>query len=160
MEKVLVGIITKPQALKGEFRVKPEILNIKQFKKFDSVTINNKAYNVQKVTLRDSFVILKVEGVDRCEDAEALRNAKVFAEMEVDTEDTFDFIGFEVLVDDESIGIVADINNYGSKDIISVKSSDPCMFPVIDDLIVDIDESKKIINLDKDLFNQVVVYEN
>ena len=42
MEKVLVGIITKPQALKGEFRVKPEILNMKQFKKFDCVTINKK----------------------------------------------------------------------------------------------------------------------
>ena len=160
MEQVLVGIITKPQALKGEFRVKPEILNMKQFKKFDSVYINKKEYKIEKVTLRDSFVILKVEGIDRCEDAETLRNSQVFAEMEVDTEDTFDLVGFEVIVDNESIGKINDINNYGSKDIISVKSNNPCMLPLIDDLIVEIDESNKTVILDKELFEQVVVYEN
>ena len=38
MERILVGVATKPQALKGQFRIKPEILNMKEFKKFNSVT--------------------------------------------------------------------------------------------------------------------------
>ena len=160
MEKVLVGIITKPQALKGEFRVKPEILNIKQFKKFEKVTIKNKDYNVEKVTLRDSFVILKVEGVDRCEDAELMRNSEVFAEMEVDTEDSFDLVGFNVIVSNETMGTIVDINNYGSKDIVSAKANNSFMFPIIDDLIIEINESSKSVILDAELFNQVVVYEN
>ena len=32
MERLDLGIITKPQALKGAFRVKPNILNLKKFK--------------------------------------------------------------------------------------------------------------------------------
>ena len=160
MEKVLVGIITKPQALKGEFRVKPEILNLKQFKKFSTVTIKNHEYKVEKVTLRDSFVILKIEGINKCEDAELLRNVQVYAEMEVDTEDSFDLVGFSVIVSDDNIGEVIDVNNYGTKDIVSVKSKNPFMLPLIDDLIIEIDEENKKVILDKEIFEQVVVYEN
>ena len=160
MEKVLVGIITKPQALKGEFRVRPEIFNMKQFKKFDEVIINNQSYIVEKVTLRDSFVILKVKGIDSCESAELLRQKEVYAEMEIDTDDSFDLVGFKVFVSGECIGEIVDINNYGSKDIISIKSKKSCMLPLIDNLIIETNEAEKYIVLDDEIFNQVVVYEN
>ena len=35
----LIGVATKPQALKGQFRIKPEILNLKTFKKLKEVII-------------------------------------------------------------------------------------------------------------------------
>ena len=160
MEKVQVGIITKPQALKGEFRVKPTILNLKQFKKFEYVTVNNHDYKVEKATLRDTFAILKLEGIDSCEEAESLRNMEVFAEMEIDTDDSFDLVGFEVIVDGNVIGKISEINNYGSKDIISIVSDRPCMLPIIDNLIISTDENNQTITLDREIFDQVVVYEN
>ena len=75
MERIRIGIITKPQALKGEFRLKPDLLNLKEYKILSSVFIDNKEYIVERVSLRDAFVILKVKGVERCEDAELLRNS-------------------------------------------------------------------------------------
>ena len=92
----LVGVATKPQALKGQFRIKPEILNLKEFKKFDTLTIDNKEYKLEAVTLRDTFVIVKLEGIDTCEQAETFRNKKVYAEMEIEVEDNFDLMNFYV----------------------------------------------------------------
>lgn len=160
MEKVKIGIITKPQALKGEFRVKPLILNLKQFKNLDSIIIGNTEHKVEKVTLRESFAIIKVEGVDSCEQAELLRNSDVYAMIEIDTNDSFDLEGFSVFLDNELIGKIIEINNYGSKDILSISGSKSCMIPLIDNLILNTNKEDKIVILNKELFDQVVVYEN
>ena len=157
----LVGVATKPQALKGQFRIKPEILNLKEFKKFTHLTIDNKEYDVEAVTLRDTFVIVKLKGVDTCEQAETFRNKKVYAEMEVEVEDNFDLMNFDVEVDGEIIGKIIDINNYGSKDICSIKTNNGgVMLPLIDELIVDIDEDKLVVVMDKNTFAEVAVYED
>ena len=161
MEQVLVGIITKPQALKGEFRIKPNILNIKQFKKLKKIYIDNNEYVVEHVSLRETFVVMKITGVDSCESAEQLRNKSVYAEMEIDTNDNFDLVDFEVFIDGNIIGLITEINNYGSKDIITVKTnSSTLMLPMIDKIILDTNKDKKQIVLDKELFEHVVVYEN
>ena len=64
MERKLIGVATKPQALKGQFRIKPSILNIKQFKKIKSVFIDNSEYIVESCSVRDTFVIVKLQGID------------------------------------------------------------------------------------------------
>ena len=161
MSLILVGVATKPQALKGQFRIKPEILNLKEFKKFDYLTIDNKEYSVEAVTLRDTFVIVKLEGVDTCEQAETLRNKRVYAEMEVSVEDNFDLNGFEVEVDGKIIGKVIDINNFGSKDICTIATSNgDIMLPIIDNLIISVYEDKLVVVMDKNIFAEVAVYED
>jgi 16S rRNA processing protein RimM len=157
----LVGVATKPQALKGQFRIKPEILNLKEFKRFNSLTIDNKEYDIEAVTLRDTFVIVKLKGIDTCEQAESFRNKKVFAEMEVVVEDNFDIINFAVELDGEAIGKVTEINNYGSKDICTISTNNgDILLPLIDNLIVSIDEEKLVVIMDKNIFAEVAVYEN
>ena len=157
----LVGVATKPQALKGQFRIKPEILNLKEFKRFNSLTIDNKEYDIEAVTLRDTFVIVKLKGIDTCEQAESFRNKKVFAEMEVVVEDNFDIINFTVELDGEEIGKVTEINNYGSKDICTISTNNgDILLPLIDNLIVSIEEEKLVVIMDKNIFAEVAVYEN
>jgi ribosomal 30S subunit maturation factor RimM len=160
MERIRIGIITKPQALKGEFRLKPDLLNLKEYKKISSIFINNKEYLVERVSLRDTFVIMKVEGVERCEDAEVLRGKEVFADMEIKYEETFDLQAYDVFVSDNNIGKVVDINNYGSKDILSIKGTQSIMLPVIDGLITEVFDDEKKVVLNQDLFEQVAVYED
>ena len=157
----LVGVTTKPQALKGQFRIKPEILNLKEFKRFNFLTIDNKEYEIEAVTLRDTFVIVKLKGIDTCEQAESFRNKKVFAEMEVVVEDNFDIIGFAVEINGEVIGKVTEINNYGSKDICTISTNNgDIMLPLIDNLIVSVNEEKLVVVMDKNIFAEVAVYEN
>ena len=157
----LVEVATKPQALKGQFRIKPEILNLKEFKRFNFLTIDNKEDDIEAVTLRDTFVIVKLKGIDTCEQAESFRNKKVFAEMEVVVEDNFDIIGFAVEIKGEVIGKVTEINNYGSKDICTISTNNgDIMLPLIDNLIVSVNEEKLVVVMDKNIFAEVAVYEN
>lgn len=160
MEWNSIGVVTKPQALKGGFRVKPSLLNLKKYKKMGIIKIDSAEYEVESVSIRDTFVIFNVRGIDTCEDAERLRGKEVFAKIEIDGEEHFDLIDFEVLVDNKSIGRVISIDNYGSKDILSVSGGQNLMLPIIDGLVEDIDTSAQIIKLNKTIMEQVAVYED
>ncbi|MBE5738593.1 MAG: hypothetical protein E7354_02580 [Clostridiales bacterium] len=160
MERNQIGIITKPQALKGEFRVKPALLNLKYYKSFKVVYIANHEYEVERVSIRDTFVIFKVKGIDSCESAETYRNQPIFADMEVVARDDGDYMDYKVFVGGEEIGKIVDINNYGSKDVWSISGKDNMMLPFIDGLIESKDEENMVISLKKELFEQVAVYEN
>ena len=159
MDKILIGTITKPQALKGDFRVKPALFNLKAYKNLKTITINSLEYSVQKVTLRDTFVIMKVEGVDSCESAEILRNKDIYAEMDNAGNDEYSVLGFDVILDDKIIGRVVDVNNYGATDVLSVAGNNNFMMPFISGLAV-IDKEARTLKLNKEIFEQVVVYEN
>ena len=160
MEKQLIGVVTKPQALKGQFRIKPSINNFKLFKKFSNVFIDNKEYRVESCSLRDAFVIVKLESIDTCEQAEMLRNKQVFAEMEIEVETHFDLNNFDVIIDGENVGKIIEINNFGSKDILTISGKIKAMIPVIDGLIKNIDESSLQVVINKNIFEQVAVYED
>ena len=156
MERLDLGIITKPQALKGAFRVKPNILNLKKFKKLNEIFINNVSYKIETVTLRDTFVILKVVGIDTCEQAEILRNYHVFGDLEIEKDNNFDLIGYECIVDAKH-GKILDINNFGSKDIMTIEFEKECLVPVIDGLISRVDNQNKVVIFNKQIFEQVAV---
>ncbi len=156
MERLDLGIITKPQALKGAFRVKPNILNLKKFKKLNEIFINNVSYKIETVTLRDTFVILKVVGIDTCEQAEILRNYHVLGDLEIEKDNNFDLIGYECIVDDKH-GKILDINNFGSKDIMTIEFEKECLVPVIDGLISRVDNQNKVVIFNKQIFEQVAV---
>ena len=160
MEWNKIGVVTKPQALKGQFRVKPSLLNLKSYKKMTAVKIDETVFNVESVTIRDTFVIFKLQGIDTCESAEKLRNKDIFAEIEADVEDHFDLVDFAVMIDDNNIGVVSSIDNFGSKDILSIRGDKNIMFPIIDNLIINVDENTKVITLNKEIFEQVAVYED
>ena len=160
MERIKIGTITKPQALKGQFRLKPEILNMNKLKKLNIIFIDAKSFSVESVTLRDAFAIFKVEGVNSCEDAEKLRNKAVYADLDIEVETHLDLQNFDVIINGENIGKVVDINNYGSKDILSIVGNRNFMLPVIDGLIIEVKEASYQVVLNSEIFDQVVVYEN
>ena len=80
--------------------------------------------------------------------------------MEIKYEETFDLQGYDVFVGDNNIGKVVDINNYGSKDILSIKGTQSIMLPVIDGLITEVSDDEKKVILNQDIFEQVAGYED
>ena len=159
MDKIIIGTITKPQALKGEFRVKPALYNIKAYKNLKNVYINDKEFAVEKVTLRDAFVIMKVEGIDTCEQAESLRNTSLYAFMDNAGNDENSVMDYTVCLEGENLGKVVDVNNYGATDVLSVVGNKKFMIPHIPGLCK-VDKNTKTLVLNKEIFEQVVVYEN
>lgn len=156
MEKIKIGLITKPQALKGAFRLKPEILDLKKLKKLHEIFVDGRPYTIESVTLRDTFVILKVQDIDTCEQAETMRNKAVFAEIEIEKSNNLDLVGFDAIVEGKR-GKIVDINNFGSKDIMTIEFDRSCMLPIIDGLIESVDYDSKTVTLSKQIFDQVAV---
>ena len=74
-----IGIITKPQGLKGHFRVRQNYSNFSILTKVKEVVIKGKDYEVEKVTDRSEFFIFKVKGIESIEQAEDLRNEKIYS---------------------------------------------------------------------------------
>ena len=161
-----IGIITKPQALKGQFRVKPDKILFDDFKDLKSVIIKGKAYNVQKVILRDSFVILKVEGIERIEEVEPLRNTPILIEdvdngqLEDDEYYVDDLIGAKV-VDDKGviIGTLSQVNAYGGASVFTVVADDKeILFPHARNVIKSFDADNKILVVDRKIFEEISLW--
>ena len=158
-----IGVITKPQALKGQFRVKPTKILFDDFKDLKEVSINGINYEVEKVIFRDTFVIMKVKGIDDIDVVEGLRNVPIFVddiEDEVLEEDEYfidDLIGANV-VDDKGIviGQILNIQSYGGASVITVKNGDKeIMFPHARNVIKSFDATHKKVVVDRKIFEEI-----
>ena len=163
MEYIEIGIITKPQALKGQFRVKPTNYNLFDLKDVEVVTIKGKEYNVEKVILRESFAIFKLEGLDDISQVENLRNVPIYVQEEVCDElsdDEYyieDLLGSKVVDKmDVEIGEITEIKNYGSASVFTVSKCDgEVMFPHARNVILSFDSENKIVVVDRKVFEEI-----
>ena len=158
-----IGVITKPQALKGQFRVKPTKILFDDLKEIKEVIIEGKAYTVEKVIIRDGFAIMQVEGITDINQVEPLRNTPIYIEEVEDedlTEDEYyidDMIGCKV-VDDKGvyIGEVTDVKAYGGASVISVMTnSGEKMFPHARGVILSLDVADKVMVIERKIYEEM-----
>lgn len=157
-EKLEVGQIVNTFGIKGELKVKPFTNDINRFDNLKKVYVksrkDSKLYKVENVKYHKNMVLLKLEGIDKVEDADMLRNSF----LEIDREDAIplekgiyfiaDLIGLEVYTDEgELLGKVEDIYNTGSKDIYVVKNKfgKQILLPGTDEVLKEIKLDEKII---------------
>ncbi len=82
---VIAGYVARPQALKGRFRVAPQVDDFDLFAPGEEILIGPtgaevNTYELERVEKRSRLLILKVRGVETAEQAEALRGQSVFLE--------------------------------------------------------------------------------
>lgn len=159
MQKRLeIGQIVNTFGIKGEVKVKPFTDDINRFDELKKVYVKTKTgikqYKIENVKYHKNMVLLKLEGINRTEDAEMLRN--LF--LEIDREDAIpleegtyfiaDLIGLEVYTDEgKLLGKVDDIYNTGSNDIYVVKDElgKQILLPGIKEVIKEVKLDEKII---------------
>ncbi len=160
-----IGIITKPQALKGQFRVKPTNLHLLELKDMTEVIIKGKMYEVEKVVLRDGFAIFKVAGIDDISQVEPLRNVPISIEdvddEELDEDEYYidDMIGCKVVADTgEIIGVITAVNSYGGASVISMERDGvEIMFPHARGVILDVNAEKKVVTVVKSILEEMAL---
>lgn len=156
----MLGYITKPQGVRGEFRLRPMYNNF-DLKKLNEVEFKGKTYKVDKVALREGFVVVKVEGIDDRNIVETLRNVEVYFDAPERDKDVLlkeDFIGCTLisLQRKMEIGKVSQVDSYGAADVFTVKTTKgEFMFPYARDVITEIDIENKILVVDELILEEI-----
>lgn len=169
MENILkVGLIVKPQGIKGELKVQPLTDDISRFKKLKQVIIDDKTYRVTGAIIAGNMVLLSIFGVSDRDTAEAFRGKFISVDREnaVPLEQgryfIADIIGCALKTDHESfVGEIVDVTN-ARTDIFTVKCTDGTImrFPFLKDAIVDINVENKLIVVKAKRLSEIACYEN
>ena len=167
-ELIKIGLIVKPQGIKGQLKVTPYTDDINRFKKIKQVVIENQTYRVTNVIVGGGFLLLSLLGVEDRNLAETLRNKYVcvykkdLPPIKKDTYFIIDVIGCKILTDlGEEIGTVTDVTS-ARTDIFTVNTCDGRVmrFPFLKDLVINVDIPSKTITLSAKRLGEVSCYEN
>ena len=163
MEDLLqVGAVTTTHGLHGEVKVFPTTDEPARYKVLKEVVADTGkrqvVLEVTNVRFFKQMVIVKFKGIDRIEDAEPLKDAKLYVTREYAVplaEDEYflaDLAGLAVYTEEgEELGTIKDILQTGANDVyvIDLKQGKELLVPAIKDCIkkVDLDGGKMIIHL-------------
>jgi len=106
-------------------------------------------------------ILAKLEGIDSIEDAETLKGLKIWVHEEDVEVDEGEYLWQELIgctvrnQDDEVLGTVSNLHEYGAQDILEVKTipdarvSGEWMLPFIEDVVLDVDLENKTIQIEQ-----------
>ncbi|MBC8083003.1 MAG: 16S rRNA processing protein RimM [Hymenobacter sp.] len=153
----LLGSIGKPHGLKGFVVAFLDVDDLDGYRKIKSVLLELPtaagkltAYEVEKLQPQaDNRALLKLKGIDRIEEAEPLRNAKLYrplAELPKLEDDQFyfhDVIGYTVV--DAQLGELGTVETFyelPQQDLLAMRyKGQEVLIPVVDELILQADEA-------------------
>ena len=168
-DKIVIGEILKPQGIKGEIKVKALIPDISVINSKDIYFVNGKECTLKDMSFRQGFLFITFNEFQDRNTVELLRGKKIYMQKEsvqegLEDGEYFieDILGFDCLVDGKKIGELDDVQNFGSKDVyyVNTENGKQVLFPVIPNLIENINLETKQIILNKEVFEQVAVYED
>ena len=155
MEKILMGKIVNVVGLKGEVKVYSYTDRNERFEELESIWLENKEYNIQNVRYQNKVVILKLEGINDRNQAEAQRNKKVYIleeDLQELPEDTYyvrDLIGMEVMTETEKLGDITDVIQNSAQDLYEVKTSEgkKIYIPVVKEFVLNVDMEARTVKV-------------
>ena len=115
-----IAKILKPQGIKGEVKALPLTNVLAVFKSLKNVFVQSKEMTIEKISMRQGFLYIKFSEINSRNDAELLRNLKLYVSKDYlqnfKQEDEFfidDLIGM-VIYDENNIlvGQIVDVINY------------------------------------------------
>ena len=154
-----LGSLGKPHGLKGFVVAFFDVDNLADYRQLKSVLLEFPAtpgklvpYSVEKFQPQtDNKVLLKLQGIDRIEDAEPLRNAKLWrplAELPALADDQFyfhDVVGYTVM-DEElgQLGVVETFYELPKQDVLGMRyQGQEVLIPVVDELVRRADQATR-----------------
>jgi 16S rRNA processing protein RimM len=133
--KILVGKIVAPQGIRGEFRVQSFASSPEDFKKFHIICdkCESNAFHFVRV-LKQNVIIAKIDGINDRNIAESLRGTSLYIsrddlpKLKENEYYQSDLIGFDVIREGKTIGIVDGFQNFGAGDIIELDNGEMVSF--------------------------------
>ena len=146
-----VGEIVNTHGLKGEVKVIPLTDDPRRFDDLEYVLINGKEVNIERCKYQKDRIIVKLEGIDKIEDAERLKEKFMEVEREnaVELEEDCYFLADlrECTVFDtegKELGKIYDVIQTKNNDVYWIRKPKELLIPVLKSIVLDIniDERK------------------
>ncbi|MBQ6686694.1 MAG: 16S rRNA processing protein RimM [Firmicutes bacterium] len=153
MEKIKLGQIVTAVGIKGEVKVYPYTDIPERFEEIDSLMIESKTAKINGVRYMKNMVILRLEGVDDRNAAEALRGKNLYIdrkdmwEMPEDTYLVKDLLGMTVMdPEGNRIGKLVDVIQNSAQDLYEIEREDGKKFllPAVGEFVQTVNLNKRI----------------
>lgn len=163
-----IGLITKPQGIKGEVRVSPLTDDAERFYALKEAFIDGVRYKVLRARVCDGFVVLALSGVADRNDAETLRGKFLYVDRENAVElkpGTYfiaDVEGCKLKTETgEVLGTVTEIIS-AKTDIFTVKTVDGRImrFPFLNDAVIGVDVQNETVTVNAKRLAEISCYED
>lgn len=164
-DMIQVATLGKAQGIKGEMKINLIGGDADKFAKYEKITVGENEFVVESFKTLTNGNFIKLKGIDDRNVAEKLTNSKVYvnkSSVPRDEDEYFiaDLIGCKILIDGNFLGVLSDVLQTGAADVYVVKADKPFMFPALKKVLKNIDITQKIIELNADIFNEIVLYED
>ncbi len=164
MEKILIGKIVNAVGLKGEVKVYCYTDRKERFQELGDIWVEDSLRHIQKVRYQGNVAILKLEGVDDRNAAEAQKNKGVFmeesqlAELPEDTYYVRDLVGIHVLQEDGGLlGELTDVIQNSGQDLYQIKleTGKNILLPAVREFVlkIEMDERQMTVSLPEGLLD-------
>ncbi|MBR2779026.1 MAG: 16S rRNA processing protein RimM [Firmicutes bacterium] len=156
MDRIKVGKIIGAFGIRGEVKVYPYTDRPERFRELEQVTADNEVLTIKSVRFQKNLVLLRFEGVDDRNAAEALRNRFLtidrenLRELDEDEYFIFDLIGLEAVREDGThIGRVTDVIQNTAQDLYEIETDEgrKYLVPAVYELVTDIDLNSGIMTI-------------
>ena len=150
LQFVEAGEIVSTHGVRGEMKVLPWVDGPDILCEFDRCRISGKEYEIESCRVQKTCNLLKVEGIDTMEAAQAMRGKVVELYREdIDDEVIFaaELIGMEVTCDGETIGKITDVLDYPGNSVYVVKGHYEYMIPAVSAFILSTDMEKNLMQV-------------
>lgn len=164
MKEVQIAKILRPHGVKGAVKVSVNLADI-PFSTFKQVYVGKTRIpaKITKIMPLNGFYSVALDAIKSCDEAEKYRNQPIYVNREDyavfdDMVLTSDYIGVEVKTKEgKYVGIVVDVDNYGSADILSINCGGTTyMVPYIEDTL-QFDKANNIFVIDEQRFMEIRV---
>jgi 16S rRNA processing protein RimM len=126
--KICVGVITSVNGVRGQVKIRSFTETPVDIANFNNVVDEEGiSYNINSVLAKKDYIIAGIEGVKTRNEAETLRNKKVFIDRselpELHSDEFYhaDLVGMEVRnLDGMTIGFIKNVVNFGAGDILEI----------------------------------------
>ena len=142
LQFVEAGEIVTTHGVRGEIKVLPWVDGPEILCEFDRCRIGGVEYTIESCRVQKSCDLLKLQGIDTMEQAQAMRGKTVELYREdIDDEVIFaaELIGMRVLCDGNELGKIVDVLDYPGNSVYVVRGEHEYMIPAVNQFILSTD---------------------
>ena len=172
MDYIRIGLVAKPQGIRGEIKVNCLSDSLERFLDLEYVFLEEKQgytrYNVKGARLGDDCAFLFLERIYDRDAAELLRNKYICVDREhlIELPEgryfIFDLEGCRVVTDEGvELGILEEVLQPGANDVYVVrKGKEEVLIPAVESFVQDVNIKDKLITVKGKMLQEVAVYED